>query len=85
MRGSYTVVAQELTDRIGIEPPVSRQQVHAWNKRRVKNRQGREFPSPVDEDSRAPSRRPRLFWDIDQVVLWYRGGVPGPDGWGWRN
>lgn len=77
MKGGYSDVARELTQRFGLDPPLKRQQVHLWNQRRTVNSLGRAFPSPVaDVGPGYNNRRPRLLFDIDQVASWYAGGVP---------
>ena len=74
--GGYSDVARELTERFSLDPPMKRQQVHLWNKRRTVNSLGRAFPSPVrDAGQEYNNRRPRLLFDIDQVASWYSGGV----------
>ncbi|HEY2638936.1 MAG TPA: hypothetical protein VGI66_03505 [Streptosporangiaceae bacterium] len=74
--GGYSDVARELTRRFHLDPPLKRQQVHLWNKRRTVNSLGREFPSPVrDVGQKFNNRRPRLLFDIDQVASWYSGGT----------
>ncbi|MGH3300387.1 MAG: hypothetical protein ACRDOK_01690 [Streptosporangiaceae bacterium] len=86
--GGYSDVARELTRRFHLDPPMKRQQVHLWNKRRTVNSLGREFPSPVrdagamrNRGGKSPAgqthnRRTRLLFDVDQVASWYQGGVP---------
>jgi hypothetical protein len=70
-------VARELTRRFQLDPPMKRQQVHLWNKRRTVNSLGRQFPSPVhDAGQDYNNRRPRLLFDFSQVASWYSGGVP---------
>lgn len=74
--GGYSDVARELTRRFSLDPPMKRQQVHLWNKRRTVNSLGRAFPSPVaDTGLEYNNRRPRLLFNIDQVASWYAGGV----------
>jgi hypothetical protein len=73
--GGFAAVAGYLTERFGLEPPLSRQQVYAWNKRRTVNRDGRMFPSPV---AAGPE------FSLDEVDSWYAAGPPAFLGDGWE-
>jgi hypothetical protein len=83
MQGSYSAVAEYLTERFGISPPLDRRQVYVWNKRRTINQAGDMFPSPVRRRPALP-RQPSLLFDFGQVAAWYSAGVPGRFGQGWK-
>ena len=82
MQGGYGAIAHELRQLTG--HPYSRQQVHAWNKRRTENAAGRPFPSPVRAHRNAKPPQVRLEFDLDQVLAWMAAGIPEVYGHEWR-
>lgn len=80
MRYGYTALARELNQRFEISPPLKPQHVDMWNKRRTRNKAGQMFPSPAVRHDKAMALgcKPRFEWDLEPVLAWVRGGIPGP-------
>lgn len=74
--GSYADVAAYLTEHFGIEPPVSRQRVYNWARRKMQNKLGRPFPQPITELENEPRTQPRKLYRFTDVAAWYRPGLP---------
>ena len=68
--GGTSAVAAALTDHFGMLPPLSRQRVDNWHKRRTKNREGVPFPR------RARGRK----FVIADCIEWASAGVPTQTG-----
>jgi len=84
MIGGYSVVAAELNRIFAPQPPVSRQQVDRWSRRGTRNHDGQPPPGPDVKHPDPPRTQPRYEFDTAAWVTWFRAGVPGPRGKGWR-
>jgi hypothetical protein len=73
---SYTRLAEILTKRYDIWPPLDRRQVYAWDKRHTLNKAGVPFPHPVIIYANVPRTRPSREFNVREVMCWYRPGVP---------
>ena len=74
-RGSYAGVAAAINKALRPSPKVIRQQVYTWHTRQTRNAAGMPFPEPVERDDSARRTRPRLFFDYDAAIGWYRSGL----------
>jgi hypothetical protein len=77
MLATYSELARILTERYHLDPPVRRQQIHAWYSRETKNARGEPFPREVEAVPRG--KRDQLRFDPDAVIRWYLAG-PDPNG-----
>lgn len=84
MIGGYSLVAGVLNRTFRPEPPIDRRQVAAWYQRGTYNRDGVESPRETEKRTQAKRTTPRLLFDTDAWVAWFRPGVPGPRNKGWR-
>jgi hypothetical protein len=75
---SYARLAEILTDKYHLDPPMDRRRVYAWARRGVKNKNGEKFPGPAGTIP-AKSRKPHNLFSVEQVIAWYDGGPPA--GW----
>lgn len=73
--GSYADIAAYLTREFGLDPPVSRQRVYNWARRKMQNKAGIRFPQPITELDEPPTQ-PRKLFRLSQVSAWYRAGLP---------
>lgn len=81
---SFQALADVLSERHHIDPPLDRRRFWLWWSRGTKNAAGEHFPQPVEttyasEDGGRASR----WFDIEAVNVWLINGVPGPRRKGW--
>ena len=83
MRGGYAVVAAAINGKYAPEPPVTRGQVHSWDKHQTRNRLGHTPPEPVELRPKARRTTPSRVFEAAHWLAWFGEGVRGPRRRGW--
>lgn len=81
----FQVLADILTEKYNVDPPLDRRRIRDWWKRGTVNAAGEHFPQPVKTTRKDPdSGRAYQWFDIKAVDDWFVRGVPGPRRKGWK-
>jgi len=81
----FQALADILTDRYAIDPPLDRRRIRDWWNRGTLNAAGEHFPQPVETTHKnEDSGRAYRWFRVAEVDAWFSRGVPGPRGSGWK-
>lgn len=81
----FQALATIISERYGIDPPLDRRRIRDWWNRGTVNAAGVVFPDPVSATVKSAGSKRRYMWfDIEEVATWVRGGIPGYCGSGWK-